>query len=233
MTVPFESKSLTVPVWAVFIAVVGIAAIGCAIWLYFLDDPKWVSIVSGILTGLILFPLGLLTQVFTFQALRRYEQMGIRGLRDNRHDKAYYRPLVDRATREVLVTGASATRFVDDFLDPDADDKALYDALVRQQDLVVRILVPDDQHMSPEAAARWQAKQSKIEQLAKKFPKRFLVKRFADHARHSFVVVDGEFVGGPIFEGDKSRHAPAVHVAAGTTFARKYLDYFEQVWLGA
>lgn len=226
----FERQSVRIPIWLIISVAVVAVTVAVGIWLFSLTDEKWVSIVGGVFGGLILYPLGMITQVQLFSALEKYRGMGIKGLLDNRHDKPYYRPIVASAKAIVKVTGASATRFIDDFLNPDDDDRVLVDALRHHTTLQVRILVPADQHMSEDARSRWTAKSAIVTRLEKEFGRRFQVKRFDEEARHSFIVVDEDFVGGPVFDGDKSRHAPAVHVDARTAFGRKYLAYFDDLW---
>jgi hypothetical protein len=159
--------------------------------------------------------------------------MGIVNVLSNRHEKAYYRDLVCTARMTVLLMGASSTRFVDDFLDPDSDDKVLFDQLQRHAHLTVRLLVPALKHLSPDARAKSTGLMAKIARLNEKFPGRVELRRFEGKAHHSFVLVDDDLVAGPVFEGDKSKHAPAVHVKTSTTFAAKYREHFEEVWRDA
>lgn len=227
---PFEKFKAPIPVWILLAVVTVVLCCATGIWLYWVDDPKWGGVIAGLFTGFVLFLFGLITQVFVFRKLDRYEKMGVKNLLQNRHDKEVYRPIVRGAKDRVLVTGASGTRFIDDFLDQDLEDRALVDALRSQRKLVVKFLVPDDTHMGDDARSRWHSKQKKIESLKAEFPGRVEVRRFPLDARHSFIVVDDDFVGGPVFDGDESRYAPAVHVDARTVYGRKHVEYFDRVW---
>ncbi|WP_313602609.1 hypothetical protein [Rhizobium sp.] len=226
----FENSSVVVPVWAVVLGFVALFSIGSGFWLFQTEDPLWLSILSGLFTGFVLFAFGLVTQIYTLRTVEKYRQMGVRALLDNRHDKSYYRPLLSAARREVKVTGASATRFIEDFLDPAADDPTLILKMRSRRKLAVKILVPNDTYMSPTARSRLGAQQAKIVELRREFGCRFEIRRFNSDARHSFLIVDGDFIGGPVFDGDESKHAPAVHVDASKAFAEKHDAYFDRLW---
>lgn len=156
--------------------------------------------------------------------------MGIRAILRNRHDKNYYRTIVKDSRNTVKVMGASCTRFVEDFLDDKSDDRVLVDALRANRSLQVQLLIPQDQYMGEGALARAQGLDRFLAPLRQEFGDRVELRRFADKAGHSFVIADDELIAGPVFEGDKSKYAPAVHVAMSTDFARKYSEHFDDVW---
>jgi len=226
----FEQLTARVSWWMILVAICVIFTVVSWFWLSNTDDPRMMGIVSGLFSGLVLYVFGLITQVTVFNKLEQYRAMGVEALLENRHDKTYYGPLLSGARDTVKVMGASATRFIDDFMDADADNHVLLDRLHANKRLHVQLLVPTDDFMSPDAKNRYDAKLAQIDQLKAKFQGRFAIKRFSHEARHSFVMVDGAFVGGPVFDGDKSRHAPAVHVIADKPFATKYRDYFNESW---
>jgi hypothetical protein len=227
---PFEQLTARVPLWMIVIGVAIMMTVLTWFWLDEIDDPRMMGIVSGLCSGLVLYIFGLIAQVSVFNELQRYREMGVKALFDNRHEKDYYGPLISNAKETVKVMGASGTRFIDDFMDSDADQHVLIDRLHTNKRLQVQLFIPADEFMSPDAKNRYLAKQPKIERLKADFGGRFAIRRFPHEARHSFVIVDGDFVGGPIFDGDKSRHAPAVHVTASKPFAIKYREYFNQGW---
>lgn len=226
----FEQLTARIPLWMILVVVCVILTVGSWFWLNYTDDPRMMGIVSGLFSGLVLYVFSLVTQVTAFKKLEQYREMGVEALLENRHDKTYYGPLLSGARETVKVMGASATRFIDDFMDADADNHVLLDRLYANKRLQVQLLVPTDDYMSPDAKSRYGAKSAQIDDLKAKFQGRFAIKRFPHQARHSFVMVDGAFVGGPVFDGDKSRHAPAVHVVADKPFATKYRDYFNESW---
>jgi hypothetical protein len=115
----------------------------------------------------------------------------------------------------------------------ESDDKVLIDSLSRHQQLKVRLLISDDAHMSDEARNRTTATVKQVDAARQQFGDRVELRRFEDEGRHSFVIADNDMVAGPVFEDDKSRHDPAVHVAAETLFGQKYSTHFERMWNSA
>lgn len=228
----YEGRKFEVPLWLLILIGIAVVASLFAI-LYFKVDAsntKLVGLIGGVVSGLIVFIFTYVSLLKPVLDVDKFHRMGIKGLLGNRHDKKYYSDLVKTAETRVDVTGASCTRFVDDFLDPDSDDKVLVDALNRHGRLKVRLLFPTDEHMAEEARRRLPAMLRKVETVRNRFGDRMQVRRFDDKARHSFVLVDNDLIAGPIFEDDKSKHAPAVHVTTTTAFAQKYSGFFEDVW---
>lgn len=229
----FVTENVPVPKWLLLLLVVAaITLIAGIYYFYYLDpnDTKRVGLIGGVISGGLVFLLTYAISIQPLKELARYEQMGVRGLLASRHDKAYYARLVAKARRSVQVMGASCTRFVEDFLDPQSEDHALFEALRHNQALHVQLLIPDDEHMTANAKLRLPGLLQKLDALKSDFGRRVELRRFPAMAQHSFVRVDDDLVAGPVFQGDESKYAPAVHVAMSTRFAQKYHDYFETVW---
>jgi hypothetical protein len=228
----FELDKLPVPLWLIWTITIVIAIAGFGFWYYELspENSKMVGLIGGILTGLLVYLATFLTLLRPLQELDRFHRMGIKGLLDNRHDEVYYRNLVARSRVRVDVMGTSCSRFVRDFLDVDADDKTLIDALVKRPLLKVRLLIPNDAHMSEEVKNSISATLTHLAAVRTRLGDRVELRRFDDEARHSLVITDSDLVAGPVFDDHRSRHAPAVHVATETLFGQKYITYFEKVW---
>jgi hypothetical protein len=227
-----ETEKVTVPLW--FLMLLGLLAVTAAMgaWYYWLDDQsaKMISLVGGVVSALLVFILTFATTVRPIQQLDRYKRMGIRAVLRNRHDKEYYRRIVANAKKDVRVMGASCTRFIEDFLDVKSDDRVLVNALRINPALRVQLLTPQEQYMAESAKVRSQEVGKLLAPLKREFGERIEMRRFAERAAHSLVIVDDDLVAGPIFEGDKSKYAPAVHVSMWTDFARKYSEHFDEVW---
>lgn len=228
----FESGKLRIPLWLILAGAVTIATAGLSYLYYKVDDNsvKTLGLVGGVVSGLIVYLATFLTLLRPIQELDRFHRMGIKALLTNRHDQNYYRRLVARSRQRVDVMGASCSRFVQDFLDLESEDKVLVDALTKHNQLRVRLLIPEDPFMGEDARNRARKMLRQLEVLRGRFGNRVELRRFTHAARHSFVLVDNDMVAGPIFEDDRSRYAPAVHVAAETPFSQKYCDHFDAVW---
>jgi len=227
-----ETDKIPVPLWVLFILGLSVLTVGFVIWYYFIDDnnAKLSGLVGGISSGLAVAIFTFAISIRPLQTLDKFERMGIRELLTNRHDKIYYQCIVGNAQKDVCVMGASCTRFVEDFLDMDSDDKVLVDALSKHRNLRVQLLIPEEQYMSPEAKIRSGIVKGKITALKAEFKGRVELRHFPERAQHSFVISDNDLIAGPIFESDKSKHAPAVHVAMSTPFGQKYREHFDHVW---
>ena len=228
----FDTGRLHVPLWLMLTLGLSIVTIGIGYWYYKVDpvDVKLLGLAGGILTGLIVYLFTYITLLRPIIELDQFHRMGIKALLSNRHDKDYYRRLLYTSRFKVDVLGASCSRFVRDFLDPDDDDAILIHALNRRRQLRIRLLIPTDAHMSEEAKNATAATIKTLVEIKGTIGSRIELRRFDDKARHSFVISDDDLVAGPIFEEDKSRHAPAVHVLTRTLFGQKYSAYFEKLW---
>lgn len=218
--------------WAIIVGAAVLMTIVFGYWYWEMDEnsPKMLGIVGGMVSGLAVFIITYITVIGPSLQLEHYSRMGIVDVLSNRHDKDYYEKLVGKARSSVRVMGVSCSRFVNDFIDPNADDKVLFDQLQRHAQLKVELLVPLDKHL--DAGTKGKAKQlvAKLAEIEARFPGRVVLRRFDSKPHHSFVIVDDDLIAGPVFEGDNSRHAPAVHVKMTTTFGIKYRDFFDQQW---
>lgn len=228
----FVHDKVRLPLWLIFVAALILVISGLGYWYYVLPttDVKMIGLIGGVVTGLVVYLATFLTLLPPILEVDRFHRMGIKGLLANRHDQIYYRTLVAKSRQRVDVMGASCNRFVQDFLDLESDDKVLVDALSKHNHLRVRLLIPEDDYMSESARERARITIAKVAALRGRFGDQIELRRFADRARHSFVLADNDMVVGPVFEDDKSRYAPAIHVTAETVFSQKYCNHFDAVW---
>lgn len=228
----FELDRVHVPLWVFLIGAVIVASALLGYAYYRIDetDTKLLGLVGGILTGLIVYAATFVTLLRPLRDLDRFQRMGVKRLLTNRHEKADYRDMIAGARQRVYVMGTSCSRFVRDFMDRDGDDKVLIDALSAHPNLKIRLLIPTDKKMSTSTRSSTQTMLTQLAAVQNLYGNRIELRRFDDVARHSFVLVDDDLVAGPVFDGDKSRHAPAVHVTAGTAFGQKYCAYFDDMW---
>jgi hypothetical protein len=227
-----ETDRYSVPLWLMFTMGLSLVTIGIGYWYYKIDatDVKLLGLAGGLLTGLIVYLCTYVTLLRPINELDRFHRMGIKALLSSRHAKNYYWRLLEESRYKVDVLGASCGRFVRDFLDPDDENAVLINALNNHRQLRIRLLIPSDAHMSEDARNSTAATIRMLSRVKQTFGNRVELRRFDDIARHSFVVTDEDLVAGPIFEEDKSRHAPAVHVLTRTLFGQKYSAYFESLW---
>lgn len=228
----FIVGKIWIPLWLILITILLALTVGLLLWYYAMGDNnvKLIPLIGGIVGGLVVAILTFVITIRPLQELDQFQRMGIKALLANRHDKNYYRRIVADAERTVCVMGASCTRFVEDFLDTESDDKALIDALRKHRHLRIQLLVPEERYMTPEAQARTGIVNRHINAVKPEFGDRVELRHFPWVARHSMVISDNDLVAGPIFEDDRSKYAPAVHVTISTMFGQKYKDHFDYVW---
>jgi hypothetical protein len=162
-------------------------------------------LIGGIVSGLVVAILTFVISVKPLQELDHFHRMGVKALLANRHDKNYYGRIVADAERTVCVMGASCTRFIEDFLDTESDDKVLIDALRKHRYLRIQLLVSEEQYMAPEAQTRTSIVNRKMKALRSEFSDRVELRHFPEVAHHSFVISDNDLIAGPIFESDKGK----------------------------
>lgn len=221
-----------IPRWAWFVGALAIAVALLVYLLFEVDDSnvKLLGLLGGVASGIIVYLITFLSVLGPLQRVDHFDRLGVIDLLENRHDKEYYRKIVMNCRERVDVMGASCTRFVEDFLDLESENKVLVDALDKHRRLTVRFLIPTDDFMSQSTRNRIGDLMPKFTELKKKYADRVQLGRFESEAAHSFVLADDHLIAGPIFAREKSKYAPAVHVAASTPFARKYAEHFEDVW---
>lgn len=160
--------------------------------------------------------------------------LGIRNILTNRKGVDHYRQLLKSATHQIDVLGVTANRFLNDFADPASEDKVLLDNLRQNQELRVRLLLPEKEFLfDPDDKAVFESVQRKLTALAGQFPDRFNYRYFLHHPVHSLVRVDNEAIVGPVFPHVQSKHTPSIQIEANSKFVEGYLKYFDEEWNGA
>lgn len=223
-------RRFNVPIWVLFLVGFVILALVSAYLFQTVTDPKWHSLATGILSGTLVALLGFFSTIYPLKKLQHFNDTGLVDLLSSRHDKNYYQPYLQKAKEQVLVMGSTCSRFFHDFLDEEADEHVLLDGIQKNKNFRIRLLIPDDDNQSAEGRNSLEFVIPKLKSLVKKHPDRIQIRRFSSKARHSFVISDDHFIGGPIFEGDASKNSPAVHVRVFSNFAQKHVNYFNRVW---
>ncbi|GMM91700.1 hypothetical protein MTsN3n11_00020 [Qipengyuania sp. MTN3-11] len=216
--------------WFVGLLTLALCLLGYLLYVVDSSNVKLLGLLGGVASGIIVYLVTFLSVLAPLQRVDHFDRLGVIDLLENRHDKEYYREIVKNCRERVDVMGASCTRFVEDFLDLESENKVLVEALDRHKRLAIRFLIPTDEFMSKSTQNRITDLMPKFNELKKKYADRVQLGRFEGEAAHSFVLVDEHLIAGPIFAREKSKYAPAVHVAASTPFARKYAEHFQDVW---
>jgi len=222
---------VTVSKSALFVFLIIALTIGAIQWARIVPEEKWLGpVVYGLASGLIVYLFSFITGVYSLNEIERNKDMGVLAVLPNRHDKEYYRKYLSKARKEVLVLGASGTRFLNDFLDPQKEDKIMYSFLQNNERAKLKILVPTDEYMSSKSKASWDMQSDLRSTLLEKLGDRIEFRRFDEPPHLSFVVVDDEIITGPIFPGVESEYLPVIHIKRNNDYSEKHVQYFERLW---
>ena len=202
-------------------------------WLYFeIENEKWVMLIGSTISGLIVVLLTVFLSYYEFKKIERFRQMGVKDMLPERTDKKYYEEILRDAKTLIQVMGTSCTRFLDDFGNQSRPDHVLIDVMDNNTTLKLQILVPDEKNMDEESKQKFNTSSTThiINNLKEKYPGRFRIKRFNFSPSHSLVRADHDLIVGPVFPRVDSRHAPAIHLKTSSEYAKKYIQYYEDVW---
>ena len=225
-----DPRAVVIPWWAFWLGVLALVVVVLAVLFFQVQQPKLQALVGGVLGGALVLSFNYVQDIHLFGRLERYQKMGVHRLLSNRHERAYYRRVLENATRSVRCMGTSCSRFIGDFLDVESEDAVLVKGLRQHQEMTVQLLVPANEHMEEQSRREFELMEERIGRLEAEFHGRFEIRRFAHRASHSMVIADDTIIVGPVFEGDKSQHTPAIHLALVTAYGGRCADYFDSRW---
>lgn len=225
-----DSKTISIPIWLIWVILIVLVALGLWFSLDDITDDKWRTVATGVISGLVVWLMTFVTQVQPLKKLQEFQATGFIALREGRYDEDYYSDLLKKARSRVDVTGTSGTKFLNDFLDKEANRHILLDAMRNNAALRVRLLVPNSENMTENSRNKFEAATRVLESVKKDFSKQFQVRYFDRPASHSFVLTDNDFIGGPVFFYAQSKDSPALHIIAAANYAIKHQVYFDRLW---
>lgn len=200
----------------------------------FLVNPKWPAIISGLLTGFVVALFQTVLSLRALQKLDKYDSLKIVDILPTRDDPNYYRPLIQKAEEEIKIQGVTCKRFLDDFANGEKSaperNKVLLNALHKNDNLKVKILVAAEAYLDDEDKSKALAARPQLEALSKEFPGRFLYAFYERKPTHSIMVIDRESIVGPSFPHVSSKFSPAIHLKNESKFVEHYLEYFKKEW---
>ena len=212
------------------IVIVGLvlAAIACGIAYFLTSNPKYEGLLAALSAGLIVALVQYLLDWNEHAEIETIKKLGIVKILPHRDDKAYYQPLLAKATREILVLGNTASRFLDDFAHATrTDSQTLLEALGRG--VRARILLPKSDYLNAKDQPKAEIVKQRMIQLAREH--KTFEYRYFDHApANSLVRIDEDFLFGPIFSHISSKDSPTIHATADSALVVQYLQHIENEW---
>ncbi len=226
-------KKITIPLRYIILALL-IGSIVYSLHEYFsTDDNKWLQLIGGLATGLILAFLHFLFDWKRFKDIENIQKLGVRRILSFRDDENFYREFILKAKSHIYVMGVTALRFMQDFAD-DSRDRPEKRVLLTCLDkgVVVKILVPKKEYLDESNKKKFEEVRVLFERTQGK-NNNFSYRYFNHIPAHSIVIVDNECLLGPVFPNIQSKDTPCIQISLLNDFSPKYLTYFDYEWKNA
>jgi hypothetical protein len=205
--------------------------LGFTVAYFITKNAKYEGLLAGLGTGLIVAVVQYLLEWNEHSEIEAIKKLGIIRILPHRDDKAYYKPLLEKAEREIIVLGNTAFRFFEDFAHPTRrDSQALLEALARG--VTVRILLPQAQQLKEGDRQNAATVKSRMVEIASKY-QNFEYRYFDHPPANSLVKIDDECLFGPIFTHVNSKDSPTIHASVNSALVAQYIQHIENEWTKA
>ncbi|MBC7661597.1 MAG: hypothetical protein H7249_18015 [Chitinophagaceae bacterium] len=194
-------------------------------------DSHLFNLSLGLMSGLVVLIFQFLVDNQRDFQLEELQTTHIVRVLDSRDKEDYYRDIIRQASKEIVIFGVTASRFLADFADeqhPSDDKKVLISALNKR--VKVRFLVAARAKLSESNHANFDKARIHLNELRAKFPLLFEVRYYEHEPTLSMVVADKNFLVGPVFTNKESKHTVTIHAMDGGAFAKDYWENFEKEW---
>lgn len=201
-------------------------------WLEIVVDPKWVAIISGLLTGFVVAAFQTWLSWEELKKMDEYDALKIIKILPRRDDREHYEKLMSGAKEKILLEGITAHRFLDHFASEQKNAregaKVLLYALTNGVEVKILVASPS---VLPDEKSQHKAKlaEVRLKELKQQYGS-FDYAYFDHEPAHVILTVDGESIVGPVFTGVSSEVTPAIHLHNDSEFVKQYLEYFKREW---
>lgn len=201
-------------------------------WFEVLSDPRWLAIISGLLTGFVVALFQTVLSLRELQELDTYHALKIKEILLRRNDRNYYAKLISESKNKIWLQGMTAQRFLHHFANKEDSQQgamALLEAISRGVE--IRILVASKDYLLREDdKKKAEIAEPILSKLMTESKGKFKYAYYKHVPTHSIVTVDNQSIVGPIFPGEPSEHTPAIHLKNSSEFVAPYLKYFRDEW---
>lgn len=215
-----------------FTALVVIALCICAM-LFNTDanaDARYIGILSGLVTGLVIAAIQFLTQYIEQTTLAEYKKHGLDEFLPNRKDAVYYRKLIKQTDigDQIVVVGVTCNRLLDDFANPtNNQSQDLLEAMARNVDVI--LLLPKVKYLIEPNLSDFNNKTlPKALAIEAQHPTRFKIRYYDFEPSHSIFLAGSYCLVGPIFKNIPSRDTPAIKFHKDGRYIKPYLQYINE-----
>lgn len=194
-------------------------------------DSHLFNLSLGLMSGLVVLIFQFLVDNQRDLQLEELQTTHIVRVLDSRDKEDYYRDIIQRANKNIVIFGVTASRFLVDFADenhPSDEKKVLIAALSKR--VKIRFLVAARAQLNESNHGNFDKARIRLGELTEKFPGLCEVRYYEHPPTLSMVVADKNFLVGPVFSDKESKHTVTIHAMEGGAFARDYWDNFEKEW---
>ena len=228
-------KSFRITASAIIIIVLSLATIFLVVIYWKTENNPWSSILGSLIAGLIVAIIQFLIAWQDYKENEKLKKLKLIEILYNRNERSWYANYIAEANNQIDVMGVTAVRLFDHFASTDNNAPETDKVLIRvlEKGIVVRVLLPDEDHL-PNNEKKQDANKvrKKHQDLVKQFPN--LEMRYFKHIpAHSIFRVDDECIVGPVFPELESKYTPGLRLKNKSPLASKYIDYFEKEWNNA
>ena len=228
-------KSFRITASAIIIIVLSLATIFLVVIYWKTENNPWSSILGSLIAGLIVAIIQFLIAWQDYKENEKLKKLKLIEILYNRNERSWYANYIAEANNQIDVMGVTAVRLFDHFASTDNNAPETDKVLIRvlEKGIVVRVLLPDEDHL-PNNEKKQDANKvrKKHQDLVKQFPN--LEMRYFKHIpAHSIFRVDDECIVGPVFPELESKYTPGLRLKNKSPLASKYIEYFEKEWNNA
>ena len=231
-------KNTSIPTFRIIVFFTIALTIALAVMLFLTnakESPKMLGIISGLITGIIVGLFQLYLSWYEHKKIKKFEEMAIIDVLINRDGRTFYENLIKNCNTKISVMGVTASRFIHDFADLDANagQNAKVLLVAMNNHVKVKILLPHPNHLPAKEKQAAETLKTELDALKLTYPNNFEYKYFAHAPAHSIFIVDDTCIIGPVFPDVSSKHTPAIHLENKSPFAIKYIEYYNNEWSSA
>lgn len=228
-------KSFRITASAIIFIVLSLATIFLIVIYWKTENNPWSSILGSLIAGLIVAIIQFLIAWQDYKENEKLKKLKLIEILYNRNERSWYANYIAEANNQIDVMGVTAVRLFDHFASTDNNAPETDKVLIRvlEKGIVVRLLLPDEDHL-PNNEKKQDANKvrKKHQDLVKQFPN--LEMRYFKHIpAHSIFRVDDECIVGPVFPELESKYTPGLRLKNKSPLASKYIEYFEKEWNNA
>lgn len=193
-------------------------------------DGRFIGVLSGLISGLVIASLQFLTQYLEQRTLSEYKRHGLIEFLANRKDAEYYRELIKGTSvgDQIIVVGVTCNRLLDDFANSDVEkSQDLLEALARGVE--VKLLLPKISYLEEPNLSDFKNKTlQKAEKITKGYPEKFKIYYYDFEPSHSIFLAGSRCLVGPIFKNISSKETPTIAFDKDGLFIKPYLNYINE-----